>query len=70
LGELLKGRRRELGLRQGDLADLAGVSRRLVETVEQGVGSPRLASVLALCRALGLELVLRPGRGGLRAEDL
>ncbi len=68
LGQAVYDRRRDLGLRQVDLADLADVSRRLVETVERGVGSPRLNSVLALFDALGLELVVRPGSSGLRVE--
>ena len=70
LGEAVRRRRRELGLRQVDLAELSGLSTRLVETVEQEVGSPRLSSVLALCRALGLELLLQPGPPGLRVEGL
>jgi y4mF family transcriptional regulator len=70
LPQAIRRRRKELQLTQADLAALADVSRRLVETVEAGQGSPRLSSVLDLCRALGLEVVVRPGRGVFRVEGL
>lgn len=70
LGQAIRRRRKELGLRQVDLADLADVSTRLVETVESDTASPRLSSITRLCQALGLELVLRPGTLEFRVEGL
>ena len=42
LGEQLRLRRRELGLSQADLADLADVSERTVRALEQGKHTARL----------------------------
>jgi y4mF family transcriptional regulator len=70
LPQAIRRRRKELQLTQDDLAALADVSRRLVETVEAGQGSPRMSSVLSLCGALGLEVVVRPGREVFRVEGL
>ena len=56
LGLLLRERRRELGLRQEDLADRIGVSRQWVGKVEKG---PRRADLVLVLRAIGaLRLVL------------
>ena len=63
LGEVVRRRRKELGLRQTELADLAGCSPRFVHTVEQDKSSLRLDKVLDLLEVLGLDLLLIPGRG-------
>ena len=54
-------RRRQLGLGQGELADLAGVSERLVYALEHGKPSVQLNKVIAVLSALGLHLELRRG---------
>ncbi|HCT78507.1 MAG TPA: transcriptional regulator [Micromonosporaceae bacterium] len=54
-------RRRHLGLRQGELADLAGVSERFVYALENGKQSVRLDKVVAVLSALGLHLELHRG---------
>jgi HTH-type transcriptional regulator/antitoxin HipB len=66
----VRARRRELRLRQADVADLAGVSTRFVEHLEAGKPSLQLDKVLAVLAVLGLEVVLRPGAAGLRVEGL
>lgn len=53
-------RRRELGLRQLDLALLAGVSERFVRELETGKASVRLDKVEPVLDVLGLELRLLP----------
>lgn len=63
LGEAVRRRRRELGLRQAELAELAGCSQRFVHTVEHGKPSLRLDKVLDLLDVLGLALLVVPGRG-------
>lgn len=60
-GLALKTRRRNLGLRQGELADLAGVSERFVYALESGKPSVQLNKVLAVLGALGLHLELHRG---------
>jgi y4mF family transcriptional regulator len=53
----------ELGLRQADLAELAGCSQRFVHTVEQGKATLRLDKLLDVLEVLGLGLSVVPGRG-------
>jgi HTH-type transcriptional regulator/antitoxin HipB len=57
----LRLRRQHLGLRQAELADLAGVSERFVFALENGKKSVQLDKVLAVLAALGLHLELRRG---------
>ena len=57
--EMLETVRKVKGLRQEDLAKLAGTSRVTVGRVEAGF-DPRLSTVYELARALGLELTLVP----------
>jgi HTH-type transcriptional regulator/antitoxin HipB len=56
LGVEIGERRRALGLRQIDLADLAGASERFVRELEHGKASVRMDKVVAVLDALGLEL--------------
>jgi y4mF family transcriptional regulator len=56
-------RRRHLGLRQDELADLAGVSERFVYALENGKRSVQLDKVVAVLSALGLHLELHRGGG-------
>lgn len=64
LADQVRGRRKALGLRQADLADLAGCSERFVHTLENGKTTIRLDKLLDVLEVLGLELTLRLGRGG------
>jgi len=54
----VRERRRQLGLRQEDLADLAGVSLRFVQALEAGKPSVQLDRVRAVLDTLGLRLVV------------
>lgn len=56
----LASRRRELGLRQVDVAELAGVSERFVRLLESGKESVRLDKVEPVLDVLGLRLALLP----------
>jgi HTH-type transcriptional regulator/antitoxin HipB len=69
LGDEARRRRVELGLRQEELAALAGVSTRFVHTLEQGKPTLRLDKVLAVLGQLGLDLVLEPGVGTIRKGE-
>ncbi len=62
-GELVRGRRRQLGLRQDELAALAGVSVRSVHAVEASKPTVRLDVLLAVMSALGLTVSI----GGVEA---
>lgn len=52
----LKATRKEYGLTQQQVADLAGVSDRTVRTLEQGGVSPSLKALLAVTDTLGLRV--------------
>jgi y4mF family transcriptional regulator len=56
LATTIRARRKELGLTQTQLAELAGTSQRFVHTVENAKGTVRLDKVLDLLAVLGLEL--------------
>lgn len=60
LAAAVRERRRELGLTQKQLADVAGVSARFVHMLEAGKPTVQLASVHAVLDVLGLELRVAP----------
>ncbi len=53
LSNTLREARGELGLTQAQLADATGVSRKTINTVENGVFVPSTTLALKLARALG-----------------
>jgi HTH-type transcriptional regulator/antitoxin HipB len=57
----LRSRRRSLGLRQDELADLAEVSERFIFALEHGKASVQLDKLLAVLNALGLHLEVHRG---------
>jgi y4mF family transcriptional regulator len=68
LAEAARARREQLGLRQAELAELAGCSTRFVHMLESGKATLRLDKVLDVLRVLGLALAVRRGDGTLRDE--
>jgi transcriptional regulator with XRE-family HTH domain len=68
LGSQVRTRRREVGLTAAQVADVAGVSRRLVLELEQGKRrNAGLANVLKILEVLGLHLeITRRGLPGAR----
>ncbi|WAH95623.1 helix-turn-helix transcriptional regulator [Arthrobacter sp. MMS18-M83] len=48
--------RKEAGITQADLADLAGTSERTVRAIETATGNPSLAAVVTVANAVGLHL--------------
>ncbi|WP_037498062.1 helix-turn-helix transcriptional regulator [Sphingomonas jaspsi] len=54
LGNRLKERRAELGLTQAELAEACGVTRKTVNTVENGVFVPSALLALKMARALSV----------------
>lgn len=69
LAALARGRRRELGQSQAELAARAGVSRQWVSAFESGKATAEIGLVIRLLDALDLRLIiiesdaLRPTRG-------
>ncbi|MCX2747755.1 helix-turn-helix domain-containing protein [Arthrobacter sp. MI7-26] len=48
--------RKEAGITQADLADLAGTSERTVRAIETAAGNPSLTAVVAVANAVGLHM--------------
>ena len=54
LANRLKEKRTELGLTQAELAETVGVTRKTVNTVENGVFTPSALLAIKLARALSV----------------
>jgi y4mF family transcriptional regulator len=58
IGESVKNRRKELGITQPHLAELANVSTNTLYKLERGQGNPSLEVLNKLAEVLGMELKL------------
>ena len=58
IGIIIKERRKELGINQQELADLAGVGINSLVAIERGKGNPSLKTLLRILDVLGLEIKL------------
>lgn len=56
LGSFLAIRRQDLGLRQEDVAQMAGITAKTLYTIEHGKGNPSLGSFEKLLEVLGLSI--------------
>ncbi|HEY5840933.1 MAG TPA: helix-turn-helix domain-containing protein [Mycobacterium sp.] len=56
IGQAFASRRISLRLTQQTLADLAGVSRSSVQTLERGSGSIKFGSVVEIADVLGMHI--------------
>ncbi|EMQ97670.1 helix-turn-helix transcriptional regulator [Paeniglutamicibacter gangotriensis] len=56
LGLEIRRARKDAGLTQGELADLAEVSERTVRALETATGNPSLRAVASVLNVLGLKL--------------
>lgn len=68
LGAALRRHRNEVGLTQNELAQRAGIQQRTVSMVEKGVEGVRLSSIIAILRALDLELLVQARSKGSHAD--
>ena len=60
LGRLVRDKRRAIGVRQADLAALAGVGTRFLSELENGKETAEIGKVLLVCNRLGLDLWITP----------
>lgn len=58
IGIAIRERRKELGITQPHLAELAGVSTNTLYKLERGQGNPTLEVLNKLAEVLGMELKL------------
>ncbi|CAD5270910.1 MULTISPECIES: helix-turn-helix domain-containing protein [unclassified Imperialibacter] len=56
IGETIKSRRKELGITQPHLAELAGINTNTLYKLETGLGNPSLAVLNKLAEVLGMEI--------------
>lgn len=59
LKEVIKNRRKVLGISQLDLAELSGISLPTVKDIERGIANPSLATISKLLDVLGMEIEYR-----------
>ena len=59
IGNVIKERRRKLGINQQTLADLANVAVNTVVAIERGEGNPQLATLLTIIDTLGLQMDIK-----------
>ncbi|MEC9072609.1 MAG: helix-turn-helix domain-containing protein, partial [Myxococcota bacterium] len=55
VGELIKARRRKVGMSQGALAEAANTSRQHISGIERGLWRPSAGQLFAIADALGLQ---------------
>jgi y4mF family transcriptional regulator len=58
IGETILKRRMELGIKQQELADLAGVGINTLVAIERGKGNPSIKTLMSITDVLGLKLKL------------
>ena len=59
LGVNLEKRRKQLNLRQEDLAEMSGLTARTIYNIEEGKGNPSFNTLRKLCEILGLEMKIQ-----------
>ena len=59
LREVIKARRKVLGISQQDLAEMSGISHPTVKDIERGLANPSLSTISKLLDVLGMEIVYR-----------
>lgn len=59
LGALIRERRRELGLTQTEVAEVANTNLRFLSELERGKPTARLENVMRILATLGIELEAR-----------
>ena len=63
LGSFIRGRRRDLGIEQGALAEKAGTSRKWIVEMEQGKPRAEIGLILRTLKALGVSIDLSSDAG-------
>ena len=60
LGELIKKRRKNLGMKQADLALVSGTGVRFISDLENGKETCEIGKVLKVLENLGMDPVFQP----------
>lgn len=59
IGDIIKERRKHLGVNQQTLADLAGVGLNTLVAIERGEGNPQLNTLMTILDTLGLQMDIK-----------
>ncbi len=59
ISNIVKKRRKLLGLDQREFSDIIGVAVHTISDIESGKGNPTLETLSKVCEPLGLELIVR-----------
>lgn len=59
IGNIIKERRKKLGVNQQTLSDLADVGLNTLVAIERGEGNPQLSTLLTILDTLGLQMDIR-----------
>ena len=59
IGNIIKERRKHLGVNQQTLADLAGVGLNTLVAIERGEGNPQFNTLLNILDTLGLQMDIK-----------
>jgi transcriptional regulator with XRE-family HTH domain len=54
--DIIKARRRELGISQEDLAGMSGLSLATIKNIERGKGNPSFETITRIMEVLGMEI--------------
>ena len=58
IGNIIKERRKHLGVNQQTLADLAGIGLNTLVAIERGEGNPQLSTLLTILDTIGLQMTI------------
>ncbi len=53
---VIRNRRKELGISQVDLAEMSGISLATIKNIERGKGNPSYETILRIMEVLGIEI--------------
>ncbi len=56
---VVKARRKELGISQVDLAEMSGLSLATIKNIERGEGNPSYETISRILEVLGMEITFR-----------
>ena len=59
IGQLIEERREKLGLNQGDLAEMTGITTKTIYLIETGKGNPSIDTLQKLLTVVGLEMIVQ-----------
>ena len=69
LGQAIKARRTQSGLRLEDAAALCGVAKQTFMKIEHGHPTSQLKSILQICSALGIKIYIEPWQNDNETTD-